>query len=127
MNEREFKRRTKHFALRVIRLIEALEALPYNLNARVIGKQLIRSATSVGANYRSACRAKSTADIIAKLSLVEEEADESLFWMELVVESGLLPQERLTELMSEANEIVAMTVASIKTLRVKSQHPKSKI
>ncbi len=127
MNEREFKRRTKHFALRVIRLIEVLEALPYNLNARVIGKQLIRSATSVGANYRSACRAKSTADIIAKLSLVEEEADESLFWMELVVESGLLPQERLTELMSEANEIVAMTVASIKTLRVKSQHPKSKI
>ena len=127
MNEREFKRRTKHFALRVIRLIEALEALPYNLNARVISKQLIRSATSVGANYRSACRAKSTADIIAKLSLVEEEADESLFWMELVVESGLLPQERLTELMSEANEIVAMTVTSIKTLRIKSQHPKSKI
>jgi len=127
MNEREFKRRTKHLALRVIRLIEALEALPYNLTARVISKQLIRSATSVGANYRSACRAKSTADIIAKLSLVEEEADESLFWMELIVESGLLPQEKLTSLMSETNEILAMTVASIKTLRMKSQHPKSKI
>ncbi|MDY6900117.1 MAG: four helix bundle protein [Cyanobacteriota bacterium] len=127
MNEREFKRRTKQLGLRVIRLIEALEALPYNLNARVISKQLIRSATSVGANYRSACRAKSTADIIAKLSLVEEEADESLFWMELIVESGLLPQEKLTSLMSETNEILAMTVASIKTLRIKSQHPKSKI
>ncbi|MEM1393100.1 MAG: four helix bundle protein [Cyanobacteria bacterium P01_D01_bin.116] len=127
MNEREFKRRTKNLALRVIRLIKALEALPYNLTARVISKQLVRSATSVGANYRSACRAKSTADIIAKLSLVEEEADESLFWMELIVESGLLPQERLTELMSETNGILAMTVASIKTLRMKSQRPKSKI
>ncbi|MEM7578978.1 MAG: four helix bundle protein [Cyanobacteria bacterium P01_A01_bin.80] len=127
MNEREFKRRTKNLALRVIRLIKALEALPYNLTARVISKQLVRSATSVGANYRSACRAKSTADIIAKLSLVEEEADENLFWMELIVESGLLPQERLTELMSETNGILAMTVASIKTLRMKFQRPKSKI
>jgi len=127
MNEREFKSRTKQLALRVIRLIETLQALPYNLTATVISKQLIRSATSVGANYRSACRAKSTADIIAKLSLVEEEADESLFWMELIVESGLLPQEKLTNLMSETNEILAMTVASIKTLRMKSQRPKSKI
>ncbi len=127
MNEREFKKRTKHLALRVIRLIEALEALPYNLTATIISKQLIRSATSVGANYRSACRAKSTADIIAKLSLVEEEADETLYWMELIVESGLMPQEKLTNLMLETNEILAMTVASIKTLRIKSQHPKSKI
>lgn len=78
MNEREFKRRTKHLALRVIRLIEALEALPYNLTAQIISKQLIRSATSVYANYRSAFRVKLTADIIAKLNLVEEEADESL-------------------------------------------------
>ncbi|MEM9926115.1 MAG: four helix bundle protein [Cyanobacteria bacterium P01_D01_bin.50] len=126
MNEAEFKGRTKLLALRVIRLIEALEALPRNITAQIISKQLIRSATSVGANYRSACRAKSTADIIAKLSLVEEEADESLYWMELIVESGLLPQQRLINLMSETNEILAMTVASIKTLRIKSQHPKSK-
>ncbi|MBE9213529.1 four helix bundle protein [Plectonema cf. radiosum LEGE 06105] len=124
MNEVEFKRRTKQLALRVIRLIEAL---PHNLTAQIISKQLIRSATSVGANYRSACRAKSTADIIAKLSLVEEEADESLYWMELIVESALIPQEKLTNLMSETSEILAMTVASIKTLRIKSQHPKSKI
>ncbi|MEB3217167.1 MAG: four helix bundle protein [Nostocales cyanobacterium 94392] len=127
MNEVEFKRRTKQLALRVISLIQALEAIPHNLTAQVISKQLIRSATSVGANYRSACRAKSTADIIAKLSLVEEEADESLYWMELIVESALIPQEKLTNLMSETTEILAMTVASIKTLRIKSQHPKSKI
>jgi four helix bundle protein len=126
MNEGEFKRRTKQLALRVIRLVEAL---PQSRTAEVIGKQLIRSATSVGANYRSACRGKSTADVIAKLSLVEEEADESLYWMELIVEAGLLPAEKLSNLMSETNEILAMTVASIKTLRSKSkvQNLKSQI
>ncbi|WP_448270168.1 four helix bundle protein [Nostoc sp. DSM 114159] len=94
-----------------------------------MGKQLIRSATSVGANYRSACRGKSTADVIAKLSLVEEEADESLYWMELVVEVGLLPLEKVKSLMLENTEILAMTVASIKTLRNKSKikNLKSKI
>ncbi|MBN3963006.1 four helix bundle protein [Nostoc sp. NMS8] len=126
MNEEDFKRRTKQLALRVIRLVEAL---PQSRTADVIGKQLIRSATSVGANYRSACRGKSTADVIAKLSLVEEEADESLYWMELIVEIGLLPLEKLSNLMSENTEILAMTVASIKTLRNKSkiQNLKSKI
>ena len=123
---RNLKGEQRQLALRVITLIEALEELPRNITATIISKQIIRSATSVGANYSSACRAKSTADIIAKLSLVEEEADESLYWMELIVESGLLPQQRLTNLMSETNEILAMTVASIKTLRIKSQHPKSK-
>ncbi len=97
MNEEDFKRRTKQLALRVIRLVEAL---PQSRTGDVIGKQLIRSATSVGANYRSACRGKSTADVIAKLSLVEEEADESLYWMELIVEVGLLPLEKVTNLMS---------------------------
>ncbi|BDI18048.1 four helix bundle protein [Nostoc cf. commune SO-36] len=126
MNEEDFKRRTKQLALRVIRLVEAL---PQSRTADVIGKQLIRSATSVGANYRSACRGKSTADVIAKLSLVEEEADESLYWMELVVEVGLLPLEKVKSLMLENTEILAMTVASIKTLRNKSkiQNLKSKI
>ena len=126
MNEEDFKRRTKQLALRVIRLVEAL---PQSRTAEVIGKQLIRSATSVGANYRSACRGKSTADVIAKLSLVEEEADESLYWMELIVEVGLLPLEKVSNLMSENTEILAMTVASIKTLRNKSkiQNLKSKI
>ena len=126
MNEEDFKRRTKQLALRVIRLVEAL---PQSRTAEVIGKQLIRSPTSVGANYRSACRGKSSADVIAKLSLVEEEADESLYWMELIVEVGLLPLEKVSNLMSENTEILAMTVASIKTLRNKSkiQNLKSKI
>ncbi|MBX9253694.1 four helix bundle protein [Desmonostoc muscorum CCALA 125] len=125
MNEDDFKRRTKQLALRVIRLVEAL---PQSRTAEVIGKQLIRSATSVGANYRSACRGKSTADVIAKLSLVEEEADESLYWMELIVEIGLLPLEKVSNLMSENTEILAMTVASIKTLRhkEKTQNQKTK-
>ncbi|HBL12694.1 MAG TPA: four helix bundle protein [Cyanobacteria bacterium UBA11162] len=116
MNEWQFKQRTKKLALRVVRLVEAL---PKKLVAEVIGKQLLRSATSVGANYRSACRAKSTADIIAKLSIVEEEADECLYWMELLVEAELIPEANVKNLMSETNEIVAMTVASIRTLRQK--------
>ena len=118
MNEWEFKSRTKQLALRVIRLVQAL---PPSRTAEVIGKQLIRSATSVGANYRAACRGKSTADLIAKLSIVEEEADESLYWMELLVDAGLIPAEKVASLMSETNEILAMTVASIKTLREKSK------
>jgi four helix bundle protein len=127
MNEQEFKDRTKKFALRVIK---AVEALPRKQTAQVIGKQLLRSGTSVGANYRSACRAKSTADIIHKLSIVEEEADESLFWMELLIEAELMPKAKLGSLMAEADEIIAMIVSSIKTLRGRSRqirNPKSKI
>lgn len=122
MNEWEFKRRTKQLALRVIRLVEAL---PQNRTADVIGKQLLRSATSVGANYRSACRGKSVADVVAKLGIVEEEADETLYWLELLIESGLVPAEKLKSLISETNEIIAMTVASIKTLKAKATTPTS--
>ncbi|MBI3319010.1 MAG: four helix bundle protein [Candidatus Omnitrophica bacterium] len=114
MNEQEFKERTKQFALQVIRLVETL---PRNRTAQVLGNQLVRSATSVGANYRSACRGKSNADVIAKLSLVEEEADEACYWLELLIDSVVVHPDKLTALLSEANEIVAMTVASIKTLR----------
>ena len=128
MNEQEFKERTKKLALRVIRLVEAL---PKNQTADIIAKQLRRSATSVGANYRAACRGKSPADVLNKLSIVEEEADESLYWMELLIESKLVPEKKLTSLMAEINEIVAMIVASIKTLRAKQQskilNPRSKI
>jgi four helix bundle protein len=97
-----------------------------------IGKQLLRSATSVGANYRSACRARSTAEIIAKLGIVEEEEeeDESLYWLELLIESNLIDEMKVKNLMSEFNEILSMTVASIKTLRTKTAHianPKSKV
>ena len=125
MNEQEFKDRTKKFALRVIRLVEAL---PRKQTAQVIGKQLLRSGTSVGANYRAACRAKSTLDIIHKLSIVEEEADESLFWMELLIEAELMRKTKLASLIAEAHEIIAMIVSSIKTLRGRQrQNPKSKI
>jgi four helix bundle protein len=125
MDEREFKARTKKLALRTIKLVESL---PTSQAGLVIGKQLLRSATSVGANYRSACRAKSIADIILKLRIVEEEADESLYWMELLVEAGLVPEVKLKDLMSETNEIVSMTVASINTLRSRqTNNLKSKI
>ena len=106
--------RTKQIALRVIKVVEAL---PRRTTASVIGRQVLRSATSVGANYRAACRARSTADMIAKLKIVEEEADETLYWLELLIEAGLMPDSRLKPLMQEIDEILAMTVASIKTLR----------
>jgi len=108
------ERRTKEFALRVIRLTEAL---PKTQTAQVIGRQLLRSATSVAANYRAACRAKSTVDFISKMGTVEEEADESLFWMELLVEAGIVRPERLERLLEEADEFVAITVASINTAK----------
>ena len=114
MRNENLKERTRSFALRVIRLTEAL---PKGRTADVIGKQLLRSGTSVGANYRAACRPKSSADFIAKMSIVEEEADESIYWMELLIESGLMNQERMEELLKEANELLAIVVASIKTAK----------
>jgi len=117
MNEKEFKDRTKKLGLRVIRLVEAL---PKGQVSEIIGKQILRSATSVGANYRAACRAKSPADILNKLKIVEEEADETLYWLEIIVEAELIPEARVKDLMTETDEIIAMIVASIKTLRAKS-------
>ena len=114
MNAEEFKRRTKAFALRIVRLVEAL---PKSRTADVIGKQLLRCGTSVGANYRAACRAKSQADFIAKMGIVEEECDESIYWMEILVEAGLMDEKHVNELKSEANEILSMVVSSIKTAR----------
>jgi four helix bundle protein len=116
MNEAEFKRRTKDIALRVVKVVQAL---PKNLVAETIGKQLLRSGTSIGANYRAACRAKSNADIINKLTIVEEEADESMFWIELLTESEIVLEKRLRVLYADIDEIVAMVVSSIKTLRAK--------
>ena len=118
MNPDDFKRRTKTFALRVIWLSEAL---PNSGTAGVIGRQLLRAGTSVGANYRSACRAKSRADFIAKMAIVEEECDESLYWMELLVETGQVKSELLGNLMEEAEEILSLVVASIKTSRTRKQ------
>ncbi len=105
---------TKSFALRVIRMVEAL---PKGRTSEVIGRQSVRSGTSVGANYRAACRAKSPADFISKMGTVEEETDESIFWMELIMESGLMQERLLKDLMREAGEILAIIVSSIKTVR----------
>src|SRR5512137_681264 len=112
MNENEMKQRTKTFALRVINLVDKL---PNQLPARRIGDQLLRAGTSVAANYRAACRARSRADFRSKLGIVEEEADESAFWMELLIESGLVPQRRLEKLLDEANQLTAIMVASRKS------------
>ena len=114
MNANEFKTRTKEFALRIIRLCESL---PKNTIAGIICKQLIRCGTSVGANYRAACRAKSTSDFIAKMAIVEEECDETIYWMEILVEAKIMNDKMIENLKTEANEILAMIVASIKTAR----------
>jgi four helix bundle protein len=114
MEHKDLKQRTKKFALRIIELVEAL---PRGRTADVIGMQLLRSGTSVGANYRAACRAKSQADFIAKMGIVEEETDESLYWMELLIDAGIVESKRLESLMKEADELLAITVASIKTAR----------
>ena len=116
MNSDELKRRTKAFALRVIRLVESL---PKGLTAEIIGRQLLRAGTSVGANYRASCRAKSTPDFISKMGIVEEEADESLFWMELLIEAELVEAAKLEPLMTEANELLAITISSIKTAKTR--------
>ena len=115
--DNDLKERTKKFALRVIRLCDAL---PQSKIGNVINNQLLRCGTSVGANYRAACRARSNAEFIAKMGIVEEECDESLYWMELIIVAELLPKERLRDLMEEADEILAITVSSIKTARKKT-------
>jgi four helix bundle protein len=92
-------------------------ALPKSEEARVLGKQLLRSGTSVAANYREASRARSDSELLAKLGVVEQELDESLLWMELIVESGIVPAPRVAELQTECDELLRMTVASIKTLK----------
>ncbi len=129
MTEKELKRRTKTFALRVLKLIDSL---PETRSGRILAGQLGRSGTSVGANYRAACRSRSTAEMISKLSVVEEEADESAFWLELVVEHGLMPSAKVDALYREADELTAIMVASRltltkRTLKSKIENRKSKI
>ena len=114
MDRRELQQRTKHFALRVIRLCGEL---PNNTRGDVLGKQLLRCGTSVGANYRAACLGKSRADFVNKLKICEEEADESIYWIELIGESGLLRQELLANLLQEARELSFIMSASIRTAR----------
>jgi four helix bundle protein len=117
MTPEELKRRTKAYANRTVKVCEAL---PDNWVARTLGSQLLRCGTSVGANYRAVCRAKSKADFLNKLRIVEEECDESLFWMEVLVENELIAAPRLSSLMEEADQLVAIFVSSAKTVRANS-------
>jgi four helix bundle protein len=118
MTRDEMKARTKTYTNRIVKLCEAL---PDRWVPRTLGRQLLRSGTSVGANYRAVCRAKSTADFLNKLRIVEEECDESLFWMELLVENNLVKGARLSSLMQEGNELLSIVVASAKTTRTSSR------
>lgn len=114
MDEKIFKARTKKLA---VAIIKQMDKLPRSRAADVVAKQVIRSGTSIGANYRAACRAKSTADMINKLKIVEEESDETEYWLEILIEASLAPEDQIAIIFKETDEILAMTVASIKTLR----------
>jgi len=110
----ELKKRTKAFALRIIRLTNSL---PNHGAARHIASQLLRAGTSVAANYRAACRGRSPAEFISKMGIVEEEADECVFWMELLIEGGFVREDLIADLLDEASQILSITVASIRTTR----------
>ena len=114
MTETELKHRTKAFSLRVIRLVDAM---PRSISGRAIASQLMESSSSVAANYRSACRARSRADFLSKITVVEEEADESLFWLEMIEESGKVEASRLCELKDEADQLVAIFTAIGRTTK----------
>jgi four helix bundle protein len=109
MEASELKGRTKRFALSVIRFVELL---PNEQSGWVLGKQLLRSGTSVGANYRAACKSRSKAEFIAKIGVVEEEADECCYWLELIKESGLVQTSKVDDLYRESNELTAIMAAS---------------
>ncbi|MDR2026213.1 MAG: four helix bundle protein [Prevotellaceae bacterium] len=112
----QIKNRTKKVGIKIIQLIDLL---PQKTSSWVISKQIVRSATSIGANYRAACRAKSVPDFLNKLKIVEEETDETLYWLEIIEEAKLLPSESLETIKTEINEILSIVVASIKTIQSK--------
>lgn len=114
MSTDDFRKRTFQFGIRIVRLVQAL---PKSDVARVIGNQLLRSGTAVGANYRAAARARSRAEFIAKMGIVEEECDESLYWLEMLIELDLMAASKLSDLKREAGEILSIVVASIRTAR----------
>ena len=113
------KQRTKQFALRVLKLVAAL---PNNVQGRAVGGQLVRCGTSVASNYRAACRGRSKAEVIAKLGIGEEEADESAFWLELIIEGSLLKAKLVQPLLTEANELTRIMASSRMTAKTNSQH-----
>jgi len=116
MNADELRDRTKKFALRIIKLVDAL---PNSVTGRAIGGQLVRAGTSVGANYRAACRGRSKAEFNSKLHIVLEEADECAFWLEIIIEAELLPKKSVSSLLSEANELTAIFAKSYSTAKKK--------
>lgn len=118
MDSDEWKQRTKDFSLRIIRLIKAM---PKDLASATIARQVIRSGTSVAANYRAACIAKSRADFVNKLRICSEEADETQLWIELIIESEILPAEQLNPLLQEAHELTSIFLSSIKTAKQGAQ------
>src|SRR5437870_3442094 len=109
MNADDLKKRTKLFALRILKLVAAL---PNTVAGRAIGGQLVRAGTSVAANYRAACRGRSKAEFIAKVGIAEEEADETALWLELIIDDKLLPEKKVAPLLKEANEVTAIMAAS---------------
>jgi len=111
----ELQERTRKFALRIVKLFRLL---PKTDGARILGQQLLRSGTSIGANYRAACRARSRAEFVAKLGIVQEEADETAFWLELMRDAGIFPEAKLREIVQEAKELVAIFVSSVRTQKV---------
>jgi four helix bundle protein len=111
------RERTKAFAIRIVRLFRSL---PRTDDARILGRQLLRSGTSVAANYRAAGRARSKAEFAARIGVVVEEADETVFWLELLVDTGIVPAAKMAELLKEANELVAIFAASQRTARTRS-------
>ena len=114
MRDNNLKQRTKLFAIRIVKVVRAL---PNNLEGRNIGNQLFRCGTSVAANYRAACRARSISDFIAKIGIVVEETDETAFWLELITDLGLLKERQIKDLLKESNEILAIMITSINSAK----------
>ncbi len=117
------KERTQNLALRIIKLVESL---PNTQTAHIVGKQLLRCGTSVGANYRAACRGRSKADFISKLGIVEEEADEAIYWIEILIKSDLVKQSKVENLLDETRQILAIVISSINTARGGKREEKEK-
>ena len=124
MDRNNLSDRTKQFALRIIKLSRSI---PKTTEGLIIAKQIIRSGTSVGVNYRAACRSKSRYDFISKLSIVEEETDETIFWMEILVEAGIIKKDLLSDLMEEANQILAIVIKSKITTKQNQKNSEEKI
>ncbi len=110
--------RTKHFAIRIVKMFKAL---PHTAEAQIIGKQVLRSGTAVAANYRAACRSRSRMEFVSKMAVVVEEADETVFWLELLVESGIVPARKMRDLLDEANQLLAIFASAHRTSRSRNR------